>query len=476
MIFVLTMSRMNCRGKTSKNNLRSIVKRKIGEQEPKDVSNKELKLSDVLMMMMTTEDIPDYVPSDVETGIEEADADADVGKTDNSPVNEDDCVPENGAAGIFDNTANAEIVKSDDAVNDSSSALKQIDEFEDFIKSKRIRDLGGKENHLNIGSSDENQVSKTSTVKQDVQNNESSKDVNTKDKKSIRDVFESSDEESESSQPTTSREGCGRYQTGIEDIELNLPPPTLPLPLKPSGDIASFVSNSPARTSNKVMAMVSKPAKTFLVVKDIKTLMPPSLDQDVIIPRDTSISDPVLDISDTDAQELEILEEKIEREILEENIEIGLKFNLADVVKNVLGKFYKQENGIETREEFERMARALTNKFKEDILRNYRMSHDTLQGVLVTKADRNSIIDQIIFYFEVKGVVSKYLRQCSVVTSSSTNPNVTTLTAQFSKKIEESYMTVHNTLEGMKLTEDSKLWIRNELDVQCSEPRTKSWQ
>ena len=216
------------------------------------------------------------------------------------------------------------------------------------------------------------------------------------------------------------------------------------------------------------MAMVSKPAKTFLVVKDIKTLMPTCLDQDVIIPRDPSISDPVLDISDTDAQELEILEEKIEREILEENIEIGLKFNLADVVKNVLGKFYKQENGIETREEFERMARALTNKFKEDILRNYRMSHDTLQGVLVTKADRNSIIDQIIFYFEVKGVVSKYLRQCSVVTSSSTIPNVTTLTAQFSKKIEESYMTVHNTLEGMKLTEDSKLWIRNELDVQCS--------
>ena len=448
MIFVLTMSRMNCRGKTSKNNLRSFVKRKIGEQEPKDVSNKELKLSDVLMMMMTTEDIPDYVPSDVETGIEEADADADVGKTDNSPVNEDDCVPENSAAGIFDNTANAEIVKSDDAVNDSSSALKQIDEFEDFIKSKRIRDLGGKENHLNIGSSDENQVSKTSTVKLDVQNNECSKDVNTKDKKSIRDVFESSDEESESSQPTTSREGCGRYQTAI--------------------DIAPFVSNSPARTSNKVMAMVSKPAKTFLVVKDIKTLMPPSLDQDVIIPRDPSISDPVLDISDTDAQELEILEEKIERKILEENIEIGLKFNVADVVKNVLGKFYKQENGIETREEFERMARALTNKFKEDILRNYRMSHDTLQGVLVTKADRNSIIDQIIFYFEVKGVVSKYLRQCSVVTSSSTNPKVTTLTAQFSQKIEESYMTVHKTLEGMKLTEDSKLWIRNELDVQCS--------
>ena len=210
------------------------------------------------------------------------------------------------------------------------------------------------------------------------------------------------------------------------------------------------------------MAMVSKPAKAVLVVKDIKTLMPTCLDQDVIIPRDPSISDPVLDISDTAPQELEILKK------LEEKIERELKFNVADVVKNVLGKFYKQENGIETREEFERMARALTNKFKEDILRNYRMSHDTLQGVLVTKADRNSIIDQIIFYFEVKGVVSKYLRQCSVVTSSSTNPNVTTLTAQFSKKIEESYMTVHNTLEGMELTEDSKLWIRNELDVQCS--------
>ena len=55
--------------------------------------------------------------------------------------------------------------------------------------------------------------------------------MNTKDKKSVRDVFESSDEGSESSQPTTSQEGCGRYQTGIQDIELNvnLPPSTLPL-------------------------------------------------------------------------------------------------------------------------------------------------------------------------------------------------------------------------------------------------------
>ena len=62
----------------------------------------------------------------------------------------------------------------------------------------------------------------------------------------------------------------------------------------------------------------------------------------------------------------------------------------------------------------------------------------------------------------------KYLRQCSVVTGSSTHLKVTTLTRQFSKRIEESYMTVHNTLAGMKLTEDSKLWIKNELDVQCS--------
>ena len=202
------------------------------------------------------------------------------------------------------------------------------------------------------------------------------------------------------------------------------------------------------------MAMVSKPAKAVLVVKDIKTLMPTCLDQDVIIPRDPSISDPVLDISDTAPQELEILKK------LEEKIERELKFNVADVVKNVLGKFYKQENGIESREEFERMAADLTNKFKEDILANYRVSHDTLHCVMVTKNEKYSIIDQIIFYFEVKGVVSKHLRQCSVVTGSSTHPKVTTLTAQFSKKIEESYMTVHNTLVGMKLTKDSKLWIK----------------
>ena len=194
------------------------------------------------------------------------------------------------------------------------------------------------------------------------------------------------------------------------------------------------------------MAMVSKPAKAVLVVKDIKTLMPTCLDQDVIIPRDPSISDPVLDISDTAPQELEILKK------LEEKIERELKFNVADVVKNVLGKFYKQEFG--------RMAADLTNKFKEDILANYRVSHDTLHGVMVTKNEKYSIIDQIIFYFEVKGVVSKHLRQCSVVTGSSTHPKVTTLTAQFSKKIEESYMTVHNTLVGMKLTKDSKLWIK----------------
>lgn len=364
---------------------------------------------------------------------------------------------------------NVKIGESEDAVNDSSKALKQIEEFEYFIKSKRMRDLVRKEKQPDpgLGSSD----SKTSTVKKkvDVINHESSKDVNTKDlKKSIRDVFDDSfesDEGSKSFQPSTSQERCGRYQTEIQDIELNLQCSTLSLPFKSSADIAPIISNSPARTSKQNLERVSSPPKTVLVVKDINTLiMPPCLDKDVIIPSHPSISDPVLDISDTDTQELEVLkkqEEKIERE---------LKFNVADVVKNVLGKFYKTDNGIDSREAFERMASDLTNKFKEDILQNYRLSHDTLHGVSVTKIDKCSIIDQIIFYFEVKGVVSRYLKQYSVVTSS-THPNVSTLTAHFTKEIEESYMTVHNTLAGMKLTEDSKLWIKNKLDVQYSNVR-----
>ena len=105
----------------------------------------------------------------------------------------------------------------------------------------------GTENHPIIGSSGEYQVSKTITVEKelDVLNDESNEYVNSKElHESVR------VEGSDSSQPTTSQEGCGRYQTGIQDIELNvnLPPPTLPLPLKPSADIAPFVSNSPART------------------------------------------------------------------------------------------------------------------------------------------------------------------------------------------------------------------------------------
>lgn len=325
---------------------RSFVKRKMCQEEPKDVSNKRSKLSDELMMMMNTEDNLDYLPSDIETGIED---DADVDSIDNSQANEDDltealdtnCVPESTATSMDDETSNAEIGEKEEILNDSSKALKQIEEFECFIKSKRMRDLTlsqtGTENHPIIGSSGEYQVSKTITVEKelDVLNDESNEYVNSKElHESVR------VEGSDSSQPTTSQEGCGKEQTGIQDIELNLQP----------------------------MAMV----RPILVVKDIKTLiMPPCLDQDVIIPNHPSTSDldVVMDISDTDTQELEVLkkqEEKIERE---------LKLNVAGVVKNVLGKFYKQDNGIDSREEFEGMAADLTNKFKEDILANYRVSH-----------------------------------------------------------------------------------------------------
>jgi len=132
--------------------------------------------------------------------------------------------------------------------------------------------------------------------------------------------------------------------------------------------------------------------------------------------------------------------------------------------------FYKKENGVESKEEFSKIASQFTNQFVDEIKDSFRWDHDgSLDGLTMTKDDKISITDQIYLHFNVKVAVKKHLAVYKkAISPGSLDQNIKTLTAKLSKEIKESYKMIHNTLSGVSVTEDVKLMIKNKIDTQFS--------
>jgi len=367
-----------------------------------------------------------------------------------------------------------------------SSALKLLDDFESFLKSSRnktqqkVKELTNSAGDEEIEPVDDHNVLVDQSVKK---SNEITKKVDQliqqtdlisstgavseQKMKSVRDIFDSDSEEDTDSEshPTTSKEGtesssvqkCAPNSQPMMLTSSQPPPPSFtPEPPHLSPPI---VSNSPAQTSNR-----PSQDKPLITVRDINT-MSSFLGQDVIIPNLADSIIAPIDMSEDHAKEKELETRNIEREV-----ERNLKFQVAGVVKNCLNKFYKNSvYAIQTREEFEALAAEFSTQFREDIMATYMLSHSSLAGLVMSSEDRTSIIDQIIFYFQIKKTVNDHLCKHFPPNSSQFISNLSKFTNQFSSEIKESYRMMHNSLVGIAITLDNDLWIKTKIDFIISD-------
>jgi len=400
-------------------------KRKRIEEEVQDeVIHKKFR-GDRAVDHFDSADANEYLPSDMETGIDDLDI------TDNHVIEENDpnamgATNESNSlvANIF---VNAVEDKAVDTVADTSDVLKQIDDFESLIKNKRLQD-----------SSSGDTINKSDATEGRVSDSDGSSNITTEDE-TRRETLNYSDETLHS--PNSDEDGVRNVEhlASLHDPDTN-------------------DNNTAEHAADK-----SRREKPLLILKNIDSLVFSPVDQDIIVPRisdtadDSAIEDP--ETADGGAKENQ---EKVERE---------LKFKVGQWVTNVLNSFYKKENGIESREEFSKIASEFTNQFVSEIKDSYRWSHNgSLDGLSMTKDDKLSITDQIYLHFNVKVAVTKHLT-VHVGTINPSSPEfatMETLTSRLSKEIKESYKMIHNTLLGVSVTEDVKLMIRNNIDTQFS--------
>jgi len=369
-----------------------------------------------------------------------------------------------------------DVTNEGDADVNASSALRQIDAFESFLKSSRsktqesVKQLISDAELVNdSGSVLDQSVQKTNKISEKMENLIQQTELVSSGPdhqvKSVRDIFKDSDSEGEesdsSSQPTTSKEGThsdlAKCSSEIHPSQIMLAtsePPPPPFTPEPVHLPPPTVSNSPAQTSNR-----SIQEKPLISVRDINT-MSSSLGQDVIIPNLSDSTIAAVEMSDDYAKEKEIETKNMEREI-----ERNLKFQVAGVVKNCLNKFYKTSVfAIQTREDFEVLAVEFSNHFREDIMAAYRLAHSSLAGLVMTSVDRTSIIDQIIFYFQVKKTVNDHLSKYFPPNSPHFISYLANFTNQYSSEIKETYRMMFNSLVGITLTLDNELWIKTKID------------
>ena len=82
------------------------------------------------------------------------------------------------------------------------------------------------------------------------------------------------------------------------------------------------------------------------------------------------------------------------------------------------------------------------------------------KDLVMTSQERTSIIDQIIFYFQIKKTVNDHLSKHFP----SHSPQLLKFTNQLSSEIKDSYKMMHNSLMGIAMTPDNELWIKTKID------------
>ena len=394
-------------------------KRKRMEEETQDEAvHKKLSSDHSISSLDSEEVVGEYLPSDAETGIDNLEI------IDNSSGAEGNEVNTIQVANGSTNTATDSLVDlmEDKVTNrDKSDVLKQIDDFESLIKNKRLQESGSGDNIIK------------------------------------GDVTEATGSDREGKFNTNSEGQSKREIIGDSDESLHS--------TNSKGDGVKNAMSDHSYAVNKNSAGHDYKAgseKPGLILKDIDSLIFSPVGHDIIVPSfSNTCSDPVMDITEAVEDDTRQNREKVERE---------LKFKVGQFVSTVLNSFYKKENGVETKEEFSKVASEFTNQFVEEIKDSFRWSHDgSLDGLTMTKDDKLSITDQIYLHFNVKVAVKKHLAAYKkTISPGSLEKNIKTLTAKLSNEIKESYKMIHNTLSGVSVTEDVKLMIKNKIDTQFS--------
>ena len=200
--------------------------------------------------------------------------------------------------------------------------------------------------------------------------------------------------------------------------------------------------------------------RPLISIRDINTLQSTvEVDKSIIVPDLSLLSGTSVELSD------DFVLEKEDQMKREAEVEKSLKFQVADVVKKCLNKFYKTKVPvpINSKEEFEFLASQFSSQFKNEIVEAYLACHQSIEGLVLTSDDKRSIVDQIMFYFQVRKSVSDHLSRHTP------NPieyldRLTNDTSQFYAELRDSYRSLTGTLIGIKVTADSDLWIRNKIE------------
>ena len=92
----------------------------------------------------------------------------------------------------------------------------------------------------------------------------------------------------------------------------------------------------------------------------------------------------------------------------------------------------------------------------------------------MTSEDRTSIIDQIIFYFQLKKTVNDHLSKYFPPNSPHFISYLAKYTNKLSSEIKETYRMMFNSLVGITVTLDNELWIKTKIDFNISSGNSSS--
>ena len=193
-------------------------------------------------------------------------------------------------------------------------------------------------------------------------------------------------------------------------------------------------------------------------VRDIATICEDkaaNVDEDVIIPNPTDLGD----ISEEDEDAKKVALEDMHK----------LKSKVSDVVKVSLDRFFKTVDGIETEEDLQNLNGNFSRQFTEDITSSHLENHASLSGITMSKDHKRSIVDQIIFYFEIRKSVNMNLRKYLHPSSPQFVNFSSEMSNQFSRDLLESHRMMFNSLTRLAMTPDNHQWIVNQINYKMSQ-------
>ena len=209
----------------------------------------------------------------------------------------------------------------------------------------------------------------------------------------------------------------------------------------------------PEIASEAVQLSEQEYPKSKIKVKSITSICEDNqimIDNDVIIPTEFP-SDSFVEISEED----ETIKKQAHADAL------SLQSQVNRLVKLSLHKFYQIEDGISSEEEMQVLTEKFSKQFVEEITIGYLETNRTTAGIKVTEDHKRSIVDQLIFFFEIKKSVNMNLRKHM-------NPSLpqfmylsSELSNKFCNELLETHFTMHNSLAGLSFTSDSHQWIGN---------------